>query len=109
MLHRKNRLKKTKDFENAWRTGKIAREGFLLLKKAKNNLTETRFGFAVGLKVSKKAVVRNKIKRQLREAIRTNLKSIKPGFDIIISAIPGIDLNEINQTVNKLLKKSELI
>lgn len=112
MLPQKNRLKKTKDFENVWHKGKIARESFLLLKFAKNNLDESRFGFAVGMKVSKKAVVRNKIKRWLREAIRTNLTNIKPGIDIIISAIPGTEKSnfaEIKEKTNKLLKKSELI
>ena len=70
MLPKKNRLKNKKDFERVFKQGKGFKEDFLFFKITKNNLKENRFGFIVSLKVSKKAVLRNKVKRRLREIIK---------------------------------------
>ena len=82
MLSRKNRLKKKKDFEQVFRRGETLKEGFLTLKLAKNNLKVTRFGFVISLKVSKKASLRNKIRRRLRAIAKTKIPQIKTGFDM---------------------------
>ena len=65
MLKKINRLKKKKDFEKVLRGGKGFKEDFLLFKTIKNNLKTSRFGFIISQKVSKKATVRNKLKRKL--------------------------------------------
>jgi ribonuclease P protein component len=112
VLPKKIRLTKKKDFEKIFRQGDHLAEKFLVLKLAENNLDYSRFGFIVGLKVSKKAVVRNRIRRQIQESIRTNINGIKNGFDIIILARPTIkdkSYKEINLTVKSALKKRGLI
>lgn len=81
---------KTKDFDNVFKKGKTIANKFVFLKVVKNNLDITRFGWIVSTKISKKAVIRNKIKRQLREISRENLSNIKPGFDIAIVVKPKI-------------------
>ena len=73
MLKINNRLKKQKDFENVFKTGKGFKQSSLYLKVQKNDLKSTRFGFIVSKKFSKKAVERNKIKRILREIIKKEL------------------------------------
>ena len=45
----------------------------------------------VSQKVSKKATIRNKIKRRLTEAIKTETKNIKIGTDLVLIALPGIE------------------
>jgi len=112
MLDKKHRLKEKKDFEEVIKKGKFYSEDLLVFKKIKNNLSRTRVGFVVSQKVSKKAVVRNKIKRRLRQIIKTNLAEIKPGFDIIFFTKKGIeekDFSEIKKTIEKLLKKAKLL
>ena len=49
-----------------------------------NGLPHSRFGVVVGLKVHKKAVRRNLIKRRLREIIRKHLDEVLPGRDVMI-------------------------
>lgn len=49
-----------------------------------NGLPHSRFGVVVGLKVHKKAVRRNLIKRRLREILRKHLLEISPGKDVMI-------------------------
>ncbi|MCP6718378.1 MAG: ribonuclease P protein component [Patescibacteria group bacterium] len=112
MLARLNRLKKKKDFEKVFKQGKGSKQDFLALKFDKNNLKNSRFGFVVSAKVSKKAVIRNKIKRRLRESVRLRLDNIKKGFDIVFVTFEKIkekDFEQINSLVEKILKKSKLL
>jgi ribonuclease P protein component len=82
------------------------------LKFVDNNLNQTRFGFIVSQKVSKKATVRNKVKRRFRQLIRKKLKQFKKGVDIIFIAIPGIekkDFQAIEEIMEKLLKRAKIL
>ncbi len=112
MLPKKHRLKKKKSFDLVFKKGKVFFEKFLILKKLENNLKESRFGFVVSLKISKKAKERNKVKRRLREVIKNKLSQIKTGYDIIFLSKKGIeeiDFREIKEIIEKLLEKAKLI
>lgn len=112
MLSLNNRLKKTTDIRKVFKNGRFLKEGFLILKTAKNNLNKSRFGFIVSQKVSKKAVVRNKIKRKMRGIVRKELKEIKTGTDNLFMALPGLekkDFSAIQETISSLLKKAKLL
>lgn len=111
MLARVKWLKKKKDFEQVFRQGKGYKEGFLILKAVKNNLDVARFGFIISKKVSKRAVVRNKIKRRLRKIVREKDRTTTRGMDIVLMALPGIetkDFWEIDKTISQLYKKAKL-
>lgn len=108
MLPRQNRLKKTKDFDKVFKQGLFINDRFIAFKAASNDLDVTRFGFIVGTKISKKAVVRNKIKRWLRAAVLPCLKDIKPGFDVAVMVKPEIlnsDFQEIKSAIQKLISR----
>lgn len=98
MLSGKNRLKKKKDFERVFKQGRGLREGFLSLKFIKNDLGLTRFGFVVGQKVSRKAVVRNKVKRFLRDLAKRKLAEVEKGLDIVIIAGKGAEAGNKEDT-----------
>lgn len=109
MLAKVNRLRKKKDFERILKKGKSFKEGFIILKFNKNNSREIRFGFIVSRKVSKKATVRNKVKRRLRELMKKKIENLKRGMDIILISLPGIetrDFWELDKTLEKLLKRA---
>lgn len=110
MLPLKNRLKKKKDFENLFKKGKGCSQGFLYIKILKNGLDDSRFGFIVSKKFSPKAVLRNKIKRYLREAVKKNLGNVKKGFDaaIVVSSNAQLENTDVESEIKKLLKKSRL-
>ena len=111
MLPKENRLKKKRDFEQVFKRGIGLKEDFLFLKIKKNNFGKKRFGFIVSQKVSKKAILRNRIKRKLREIIREKLPSIKPGIDGVLVAQPGLekkDFSEIKETINSLFKRAKV-
>ena len=112
MLSEINRLKKKKDFEKVFKKGKSFKEDFLILKIISNNLEVSRFGFIVSQKISKRASLRNKIKRRLRESVRLRLLKIKKGIDGVLITSPGLetkDFWEIEKSIDKLFKKAKLI
>jgi ribonuclease P protein component len=112
MLPKRNRLKKKKDIERVLKKGRGFKENLLFLKIINNNLKESRFAFMVSKKVSKKAVLRNKIKRQLRELVRLNLKNIKKGFDAVLMISPNFqktDFNNLKNLLEKIFKKAQIL
>lgn len=112
MLPKKHRLTKAEDFKSVYKKGRFFSDSYLAIKVLRNNQEITRFGFLVGIKISKKAVLRNKIKRRLREIIRLKLDKIKKGFDVVIltrSEIGKKTYQEIDETLSRILKKANLI
>ena len=110
MLPKINRLKKKKDIERVFRIGKGFKEDFLILKTAENSFKNPRFAFVVSSKVSKKATLRNKIRRGLSKLARLKIEKIKNDKDLILIAVPGLeekDFWEIDETVNKLFQKAK--
>jgi ribonuclease P protein component len=109
MLSKENRLKKEKDFERVFKQGKPVKAGLLFLKILKTEKDYSRIGLSVSKKISNKAVVRNKVKRRLREAVRTELKKNNiTGYDMVIVALPGIkkaSYPEIKTDVSFALQK----
>lgn len=109
MLDIKNRLRNKKDIEKVFKSGRSLKEGTLLLRVLKNNLTESRIGFVVSQKVAKKAVVRNKVKRRLRALIIKRLQNIKSGVDLLFITLPGTgqkNYSYLEENVDRLLIKS---
>ena len=112
MLVSENRLRKKRDIDNVFKKGKTITGNFIFLRIVKNDLDINRFAFVISTKISKKAVVRNKIKRQLREIIKKDILKTKQGFDFILIAksqiinqdFKGIE-KEINAIFNSKLNK----
>jgi ribonuclease P protein component len=85
------RLKHRRDFQLVYQQGirlnsphLILRAFFPVDRDDFCQLPPTQFGISIGRKVSKKAVTRNRIKRQIRLAIREMLPSIDPGWKVVI-------------------------
>ncbi len=86
MLPRPNRLTKKKEFEKTYQQGKAVGGEFLLVKISPNQENKTRVGIVVSKKVAKKATERNKIKRRIREIVRSEVLEGKTVGDIVIIA-----------------------
>lgn len=80
-----NRIKDSKDFAITIKTGKAYRNKSYTVHIAKNGLTYTRVGISVSTKVGN-AVVRNRIKRQIRAIVRELVDFNAQSFDIVIIA-----------------------
>lgn len=113
MLPKKYRLSKQKEFERVFDSGKKQTNLIFTLFFLKNNVNYSRFAFLVGKRVSKKAVERNRLKRIQREAVRKNIKTIKPGVDYVFlakkNAINIRKTAKIWEEMTKALKKQRLL
>lgn len=112
MLAKENRLNLQKDFQVIFRKGKVFQLRGLIVRTKTNKLARSRFGLVVGLKADKKAVARNRLRRQLSEIIRHDLNNISPGFDVVIIAqkeIIGKASVEIRAILGEIFKKAGLI
>lgn len=78
-------LKKNYEFKRLYNKGKSAVTPYLVVYCMKNGRTECRLGYTVSVKIGK-AVVRNRVRRRLREVYRLNSDKVRSGFDIIIVA-----------------------
>ena len=112
MLPKLNRIVKKKDFDGIFKNSKSLKNDLLVLRAGKNSLDVARFGFIVSLKVSKKATVRNKIRRRLSAVAQAEIKNIKNGTDLILIALPRAankDFSEIKAALKELLNKAKCL
>jgi ribonuclease P protein component len=80
----------------------------LVLYVAPNDLDRARVGITVSGRVGK-AVARNRIRRRLREALRTRLPKLTLGRDVLVIARPPsaqATWPELNQALDLLLKRA---
>ena len=78
-------LKKNSDFRRLYAKGKSAANPYMVLYCRRNRTGETRLGYTVSVKLGH-AVVRNRIRRRLRETVRLNAPRLLPGWDIVLVA-----------------------
>jgi ribonuclease P protein component len=91
-VHKRYRLSRSRDFDTVYRHGRSVSTRFLTLHwftREDNSEQEPRLGVAVP-KAAGSAVVRNRLKRQLREAWRERLDTIPAGHDYVIVVRPGL-------------------
>lgn len=112
MLPKKFRLKKKNDFKNTYSLGKsVANKYLVLYFRENNNIDGSKIAFAVGKKIGK-AVIRNHIKRKMREACRNQIYKVKGNYNIIFiarSKIKGISYQDVEKQMLALLNKAELL
>lgn len=100
MLAGRYRLKKQRDIEKVYREGKYGRTDFLIVKALNNNLSIARATIVVSGKISKKATVRNLIRRRISGQLEEMWQTIKPSCDIVItirddmSKLSGADIKK---------------
>ena len=84
MLTADRRLKKSRDISRVFSRGRSGSSGPILVKAAKNG-GESRAVVVVSKKVSKKAVVRNRIRRRIASWLATEWATVTSGYDIVIT------------------------
>ena len=111
MLPPQYRLKRTSDVALVRQQGQSWRHPLLILLIRANGQEISRFAFVASRFVGK-AVVRNRVKRLLREAVRHHLPHIATGWDCLLIARVGLSqasLAEVNSAVVQLLTRAHLL
>ena len=109
-MERARRLRKGSQFDTVYSKGTVISGPLLVLRVCANEGPETRWGFAVGKRISKRAVVRNRIRRRLREAARSF--AVAPGRDVVVTARQGtLDASfaALRASLEKSLRRGNLL
>ncbi|MCL6520658.1 MAG: ribonuclease P protein component [Armatimonadetes bacterium] len=113
MLPKEHRLTSSRDFEVVYKRGKGYVNRLLVLRVLWREETQpARFGFSTSPKIGSSAA-RNRVKRQIREAVRSLLGEIKKtGFDAILVGRPAIkeaNFWSIRDAVRQLFEEAGLL
>lgn len=112
MLPERNRLKRKKDFENVKKNGILipGRSIGVIFLDRKDDFP-TRFGLIISTRVSKRAVIRNKVKRAIKKEILSLLPRLRNGFDVLFLVKKAFLLNNCDkrQEIYSFFKKIGLL
>ena len=112
MLKSQYRIKNNIEIRKVTKLGKRAGSAFFSLKTISTSIKNPRFAIITDLKVSKKAVERNRLRRQISEIIRISIANFYPGHDVVIWASQkavGKDYQDIEKDLMWLFHKAELV
>lgn len=104
-------LKQSHLFRRLYHRGRSAANGYLVLYCRRNGTDRNRIGLTVSAKLGH-AVVRNRVRRRLREIYRLHEASFQPGWDLVVvarsRAVPA-DYRTLEQAYLSLAKKLGLL
>lgn len=109
-MQRHLRLRRREDFRRLRATGRVWRHPFFMLSVTPNGLLHNRYGFVTSKQLGN-AVVRNGVRRRLRESVRHAHPYLVSGYDMALIARPpvvGQSYAVVSQAVVALLRQAGL-
>lgn len=103
------RLRRRKDFDAVFERGQLLANRFLVLRSLPNQLPHNRYGFVTSRRLGN-AVVRNRVRRRLREAVRA--LPTRPGRDVVVSARPTAaqaDFHQLKSAIASLFARAGIL
>ena len=108
-MNKDRRLRSSGDFAAVRQDGRSWADGLLVLVSRPNEFDVTRFGFIVSKRVGN-AVIRNRVRRRLKEAAR--LSQVQCGWDLVFIARQGAssaDYGLLSGSMKKLLTRANVL
>jgi ribonuclease P protein component len=110
-MQRRFRLRDRRDFSRLRHEGQTVSRGGLLLSVMPNGLDHNRYGFVTSKSLGN-AVVRNRVRRLMREAVRQLHPRMKPGLDIVLVArqsLVGKPFSAVQRILEELCSQVQII
>lgn len=108
VMRREERLTRSSDFARVHGEGKSWANRLLVMRATPSQQERNRVGFSVSKRVGN-AVVRNRVKRMLRETVR--LRTWEAGWDVVFIARAGTavsSFSEIGEALDDLAERSKI-
>jgi ribonuclease P protein component len=108
-MRSEHRLTRPQQYASVYDKGSSFSSDLLVIRVLPNGLPISRYGFSINKRVGN-AVIRNRIKRRLREIMRVT--ALVPSRDIVFIIRPsaaGTDYTGIKKEVERLLSRAGLI
>ncbi len=104
-------LSRPVDFAALQGNGTVRSHSLLVVRIRRTDLEVTRFGLSTGRKLGG-AVVRNRVRRRLREALRVMAPSFQSGWDVLIIArqpVIASDFKSMADALSYLLRRGGVL
>lgn len=109
-MQREHRLTDSADFDRVRRSGRRLEHPLAVMWALQRGRGPTRVGLAASRRLGR-AVVRNRARRRMREALRLKMAEIEPGWDVVLSVQPRCveaTWADIQAAVDQLLRRAGL-
>jgi ribonuclease P protein component len=111
-MRREYRLRRGADFERVRTNRRSWAHPLLVCSLARSpGSGPTRVGLIVGRRIGN-AVTRNRVKRRMREVIRSLHPQLRPGFDLVFIARPpsvSASVGELEAAIASLLRRADTL
>jgi len=110
-MERRFRLRRSEDFKRLREGGVTVQNRYLLLSQMPNGLPYNRYGMITSMRLGG-AVVRNRVRRLLREALRVLHPRLCTGYDIVLIARPPLveqPFVDVQRIVRELFQQAKLV
>ena len=99
-MNSKYRIKKNEEFDYIIKNGKVIKNNLFVIYNIERKKDYNRYGISISKKIGN-AVLRNKIKRRIKDIISKN--SIKNGYDYVIIVRKEVGVLSFNKIKDDLL------
>jgi ribonuclease P protein component len=111
MLNKKNRISNRQLIEKLFGRGGLYKNTYFIFRFFKSIEPVSKFAVIVSKKISGKAVDRNRLKRQINEAIRLNITMLKTNIVSLIITKPSVgkaSYEELNRGIEDFFNQHKL-
>jgi ribonuclease P protein component len=109
MLNQKNRISNQRLIDKLNKEGKAHKTSNFVFKFLPSHSEDSKFAPIVSKKIAPKAVKRNRLRRQISESLRLNLKTIKSPIVCLIILKKGspdeLDYNEVDSQIKEFFNQ----
>ncbi|CAM3631263.1 ribonuclease P protein component [Marinicrinis lubricantis] len=111
-MQKKYRLAKREHFHIVFKYGKsVVNHQFVLYYRSSRHIEHFRLGVSVSKKIGN-AVVRNRIRRKMKEIVRLHKDEVARGYDLIMIArkpVTEMDYHQMEKSILHILRKASII